>query len=132
MAVEDETVGLCHAGVGEACKQYLCTHIADFLTERSTDAWYGARDVSRIFCAGVSCFMCLMCFISWERSTEGMMKREFGSPEGTQRYYMIRKVKDTTRRKKLTWLMERMFFILKTTYMSRDNYGLIAVDGYRG
>ena len=22
--------------------------------------------------------------------------------------------------------MERMFFILKTTYMSRDNYGLIA------
>ena len=65
--------------------------------------------------------------ISWERSTEGMMKHEFGSPEGTRSYYMIRKVKDNTRWKQLTWLMERMFFILKTTYMSRDNYGLIAV-----
>ena len=64
--------------------------------------------------------------VSWERSTEGMMKREFGSPEGTRSYYMVRKVKDATRRKQLIWLMERMFFIVKTTYMSRDNYGLIA------
>ena len=69
--------------------------------------------------------------ISWERSTEGMMKREFGSPEGTRSYYMVRKVKDATRRKQLIWLMERMFFIVKTTYMSRDNYGLIAAAASR-
>ena len=54
------------------------------------------------------------------------MKREFGLPEGTRSYYMVRKVKDATRRKQLIWLMERMFFIVKTTYMSWDNYGLIA------
>lgn len=60
---------------------------------------------------------------SWEKSTEGMMKR---SPEGSQSYYMIRKVKDAARRKQLVWLMKSMFFIIKTTYMSRDNYGLIA------
>ena len=54
------------------------------------------------------------------------MKKEFGSPEGTRSYYMVRKVQDAGRRKQLVWLMERMFFIVKTTYMSRDNYGLIA------
>ena len=64
--------------------------------------------------------------ISWERSIEGMMKREFGLPEGSRSYYMLRKVKDATRQKQLVWLMERMFFIVKTTYMSHDNYGLIA------
>ncbi|MCO5595853.1 hypothetical protein L7F22_049904 [Adiantum nelumboides] len=62
----------------------------------------------------------------WEKSNEGMMKREFGSPEGTRAYYMIRKVPNTGRRKQLMWLMERMFFIIKTTYMSRDTYGLVA------
>ena len=56
-----------------------------------------------------------------------MMKREFGSPEGSRSYYMMRKVKNADRRKQLIWLMERMFFIVKTTYMSRDNYGLISV-----
>ncbi|MCO5615024.1 hypothetical protein L7F22_069312 [Adiantum nelumboides] len=62
----------------------------------------------------------------WEKSNEGMMKREFGSPEGTRAYYMIRKVPDAGRRKQLMWLMERIFFIIKTTYMSRDTYGLVA------
>ena len=39
------------------------------------------------------------CVVSWERNTEGMMKREFGSPEGLRSYYMLRKVKDATRQK---------------------------------
>lgn len=26
---------------------------------------------------------------TWERSTEGMMNKEFGSPEGSRSYYMI-------------------------------------------
>lgn len=36
---------------------------------------------------------------TWERSAKGMMKREFGSPEGSRSYYMTRKVKSTDRRK---------------------------------
>ena len=36
---------------------------------------------------------------SWEKSTEGIMKKEFGSPKGSRSYYMIRKVKDAERQK---------------------------------
>ena len=57
-----------------------------------------------------------------ERS-HGKKPAEFGKFETTRGYYFLKRVTDKNRRLQLTWMMERLFLLVKLDYMSRDTFG---------
>ncbi|MCO5596831.1 hypothetical protein L7F22_050901 [Adiantum nelumboides] len=49
------------------------------------------------------------------------LKKEFGPREGGRQYFMLKNV-DYCRREQLKWFLERVCFLAKYDYMSRDNW----------
>lgn len=61
---------------------------------------------------------------TWEKATDDVMQAQFGRSE-TRGYYVLKKVADNNRRNQLTWMMERIFLLVKLDYMSRETFGCI-------
>ena len=64
---------------------------------------------------------------TWEKASDAIMQAEFGKSETTRGYYVLKRVTDKNRRLQLTWMMERLFLLVKLDYMSRDTFGGIVV-----
>lgn len=62
---------------------------------------------------------------TWDKATDVLMRAEFGNAEQTRGYYVLKRVPDDNRRLQLTWMMERIFLLVKLDYMSRDTFGCI-------
>ena len=62
---------------------------------------------------------------TWEKATDNVMQAEFGKSETTRGYYVLKKVANNNRRNQLTWMMERIFLLVKLDYMSRETFGCI-------
>ena len=62
---------------------------------------------------------------TWEKATNDVMQAEFGKSETIRGYYVLKKVADNNRRNQLTWMMERIFLLVKLDYMSRETFGCI-------
>lgn len=62
---------------------------------------------------------------TWDKATDVLMRAEFGNAEQTWGYYVLKRVPDDNRRLQLTWMMERIFLLVKLDYMSRDTFGCI-------
>lgn len=53
--------------------------------------------------------------------TDSIMKGEFGSPEGSRAYYMVRNA-DKMRSKHLFWYLDKVCLLAKTSYMSKEAF----------
>ena len=66
---------------------------------------------------------------TWEKASDSSMQLQFGKSETTRGYYVLKRVSDANRRLQLTWIMERLFLLVKLDYMSRDTFGgIIAAE----
>ncbi|MCO5613387.1 hypothetical protein L7F22_067663 [Adiantum nelumboides] len=55
------------------------------------------------------------------KMTDSIMKGEFGPPEGTRSYYMVRNA-DKLRCRHLFWYLEKICLLAKTSYMSKEAF----------
>lgn len=56
-----------------------------------------------------------------KKITDTIMKGEFGPPEGTRAYYMVRNA-DKMRSKHLFWYLDKVCLLAKTAYMSKEAF----------
>ncbi|MCO5604024.1 hypothetical protein L7F22_058181 [Adiantum nelumboides] len=59
------------------------------------------------------------------KATEKEMAKAFGSAQGDRHYYQFSGMKDQGKLQQLLrWFIERMFLLVKSEYVSRENYGI--------
>ena len=56
--------------------------------------------------------------------TDQMMRMEFGSPEGTKGYFMVRNA-PPQRRSQCTWFLTNVCMLVKNLYMSKESYAVL-------
>lgn len=63
--------------------------------------------------------------VKFDKPSYQVMEAEFGPPETSRGYFVLKKAKDPDRKLLMHWFVENVLLLMKTNYMSAKNYSYI-------